>query len=418
MGDSPQTLMPGRAGVVALAAIVAFGLFAGAARAQSARMHRIWGVHNPTVTMDDLDDMRRTLELSEVQDEIVESLISGYLDAFRSAKQMMDDERRAAQQEAYGKEGGDAAAWRAVAQELTAIKDRWTDQAIGLESALFDDVQRVLTPEQTTRWPEFERERRRRTTLTLNGQFGTERVDVFELVEGVPLTGVEQDAIANLLDAYAGELDGLLRARNALVEERYELIANDTRDLAVLQARDSEIAQRSWAIAELNQRWMERIAGELGTENAQRLRQAFLIAAYPSIFRETRAEAYINHVLGLADLTPEQRAAIEAIKSDYLAQLAPINQRLTQVEDENERERLEFKVSRGERRAPRPDRAERSTETRDLWNRRHALENSTIDRVFALLSAEQQMESPKNAVYQKSDGGADGATPTGNHGDF
>ena len=170
---------------------------------------------------------------------------------------------------------------REQSREFAAIRERLTNR--------FDeDVRLLLTGDQAARWEEYERTRRRVTTLSRFGVFPDERLDLLRIARDLDGPEALSAEAASLLEQYAIELDSAIRRRNEVSEplrddveafvgaqhrlwtqdggvvdwEAGQAEIEDKRSVAIKSALAYRDASRR--VRDVNRRYIELIAAALG----------------------------------------------------------------------------------------------------------------------------------------------------------
>lgn len=360
----------------------------------------------PGVTQDDLEEIRRIVRTDEVQNELIQALFDGYQESFGDGMETMRQRLNEIREQARSANKPDI--WRQISPQLQAVQNEWNRDAAKLEQAFFEEVRQLLTHDQAGRWHIFERERRRRTTLSdrtyvrLKG----EGVDLILLVEAVNPPKGTMDSLGSTLEHYAEDLDEALVVRNRIVDETNSKLNEmaQTRRFGEAQALFDQSHRARIVLRDVNVRYCDTLASLMPVPYARQMRNLFLMESFPRIFRPTQAERYIDTVAELEDLTANQQSGLDSIKKNFLQQIAPINNELMELEKKRE---LDTSVIYAQMASPAGDGSgatsaeaqqrnkQRSRQQRDLWLRRRRLETAMMDQVFSMLTPSQQALAPK-----------------------
>ena len=398
------------AAVVGLTAVVAVNSARAGSEASQARPTlNSWRSQQKSVDKADLEDMKRTMNLDDDQVEIIGVLIEGYELAFDEGMKEIREETSRIREEARqrNREGGmvDPQLWSDIGNQVEAMYAEWAVTAEKLESDLFGDVKSVLTEEQVRSWPKYERERRRRTTLTRNTRLSYEGIDLIALLHGLEFEPEVITSVESTLEAYANELDQALIERNRVVEES----ENKLRELAETQRFDEaetyykQAFDRRIAVGQVNERYAQLLESQLEREASAKFRQAVLETAFPRIYRPSQAERYADYVRSLDDLTDDQRASVDRLVDNFKQQAEPINEALVQNERQRELEPPPTFVQHGRvsggatssSTAMGGGRPQSQQVARQLWAERRKLEQNLMEQVFDGLTEEQKVRAPR-----------------------
>lgn len=217
------------------------------------------------------------------------------------------------------------------------------------------DMQSILSAEQAELWPTYVREFRRRVGLRQLPGRGAASVNLVTITEAMALDPNTRTRLDPTLDAYVTELDEGINAWQQVTEEMtesgvarpirpsgdgQELSPADQQAIADITARATRASAARLRLADINVRYAETLAGQMPYEAAEAFRDAFHLRAFGDIFGPTAADRYIDSARELADLTEAQVAGLDAIESDFEAQVAPINLRILEARRKHDRERL------------------------------------------------------------------------------
>ncbi len=387
-----------------------------AAVAGAQERYRAWGTFRPGISEIDLDEMTEILTLTAEQQDIVTGLLAGYEQAFTAGAEatrvkmsdVNDQVRNAASNDVYMQ----------VQAQKVIIEDEWTAQASQLEADFFESVRALLSPDQTDRWEEYERTRRRRMSLRLGARFPGDNIDLIALVSGLELPAARYAELEPLLDSYAIELDQSLRGRNEAFEEAITAMRGSAGTGSPLTNQRELLAradQYRVQIQQLNARTLEQIAGMLTPEEEEAFRRAYLEEAYPAIYRESAVERYLETIRRLPDLTDDQRQQLDAIEREFNREMGALNARAVELERQREVEMREMIADAAGGNEPNfvsgGGRSETSKAIAQIRMKRGAYESETLDRLVAVLTPQQQEVAPRGAAWERDardDGDDDG----------
>jgi len=394
------------------------------------------------LTHRDIELIGKDVHFDADQREIAEALFDGYAERFHDQSAAHRNLIQSLYQEAQR-----ATDRKSVNDRIGAANVQWTATRIGLNDELLASIRAILTEAQLERWPIVERDRRRRTMLSVAPRFYAEDVDLIDIADAVKLEPGPRQFIDLTLNNWAEELDGLLQARKAAQDQWTQVVEESTPvgdAFAATKKKEcgDRLNQRSQSIRDLNVRCADLIFTQIPALGNADFRDAFNLAAYPIIYRATPADHYVTAALKLPDLSTEQANAMADIKRDYDDRVLAINDQLAVVmrrqedadPDEAALMRTVFEQAGGVTvdehgnalignlngvasmsvtTPPRPDRpdlprvvvpglnrAEPDSPQGRLEQSKGDLIGQTIDSVFAILDPDQQTALPKPTAEQ------------------
>ena len=139
------------------------------------------------------------------------------------------------------------------------------------------------------------------------------------VAEELDLNDEQDEAIAEELESYELALDEALRERNDYVGDataKMDKAIQEGDFKKALSIVDSATRRRV-AVRDVNDRYVETIAGKLPEEPAAEFRSDALRRSYPRVYRRTTAQKSFKKARALPDLTEETLAGIAAIEEMY-----------------------------------------------------------------------------------------------------
>lgn len=280
--------------------------------------------------------MVRLLKIDDAKADLVRSLYQGYLDVHTAAWKEWASRMRALAESLQA--GGDREAFDS---SVASLLREWRENRQRIAADFFENCKELLTTEQLSTWPMYERDRRRRNNLSAGAFFAGEGVDVAALVEELELDDSQASAVAPLVEAYCAEIDALLVRRMAASKEARELdLSVQLRDIDGWHAAYLRAFDIRRQIRDSNRKHIDLIATTLPGDVSDKLRDKFNRASHPQYFAPTQADAYFERLRSLEDLTDDQRRGIESVASAYQDQVGAINLRLVKLEIEEILSRL------------------------------------------------------------------------------
>jgi len=363
-GFSASAVRPLACLLVGLAAAPALAQFGGG-----------FGGLGPEVNREQLEDYADLLGMDQTQREIAQMLLEEYVAGAQTASDAMRDAMQRARDEF--RETRDRSAFQAVGE----VRERTQAELDRLEQQFLSDLESMLTPAQAERWPRVERAHLRATTLD-NGLMSGERVDLFELVEGLELPEAAKAEVGEVMAAYELELDRVLRARNEAYERGAELFRE--RRFDEIQAFMDQARAASERVRDTHRSYARRIEAVIGPDNAGAFKADFQRASFPRVYRATRHERALEAAAELEGLTDDQREQLGAVASQFRRELSTINDRLAKAIEAAE-ESMTMRQAIAQMRG----RGGGDDATRELFGERRDLGERALERLRGVLTEEQ-----------------------------
>lgn len=340
----------------------------------------------PGVNSRELEQFAELLGLSEDQKLVIETMFEGYQREFEAASQVARRAMDEAREEF--RDTRDPAVWqdiRGVMEELGAKRE-------AMDRTFLDDVKLLLTPDQSDKWPELERTRRRTRTLS-RGFLSGEGVDLFRIARDLKVTEDAEAAasVEAVLERYAIDLDRALQKRNEL----YESGMRDAMDMwrggnfEEMQKRFEEARDAGVAVRDINRRYARQIESLLGDEERAAFSHEFKRQSFPRVYRRTYGMRVVESVDEFDDLTVDQRASIAAARERFERERSSLEDRWAAAIESGEMNRSVrdmFGMGGGDQ------------EVRTLRNERRALDEKFVEQVRAVLTPEQVSRLPEGGA--------------------
>lgn len=298
---------------------------------------------------------------------------------------------------------------RQIMAQGAAILDAWEPRKAALRQEFTDDLLTALNAEQRELWAGVSRRLVREKSLP-RGRLSGESVDLHLIVRELRLPTDVTTAANPQLEEYSVRLDAALTARDQQLPklQRQHLIALQGQDesAASLLARQMQLRV---AVRDVNEEFAGRLAEALPEEFAGKFKQDYRSRAYPRVYRSTLVERAINSALELADLTEDQRAAIEGIQTNYQAELARVNEELTAVIRAHEPQETQ---TRGRARRGREASPQAAEPIPAAFAKRNEMGDRYLEQLKAQLTPEQWSKLPasrREAEAEDADGQPRGA---------
>lgn len=285
----------------------------------------------PAVSSRSLDKYAKMLDMTDDQKEAARTLFEGYQDQTTREREKlqakMDDVRQ------KFRDTRDPSVWQSMGDTMTKFRE----ESKRADAAFFDDVKSVLTPAQIEKWPEVERANRREVVMR-RGFISGERVNLFDVVDQLKFSPETMTQVAPILKDYDEQLDRALIAREAITEEGFTKFqqlraSGDMKAMQDFMDKGREAANR---VKEMNKKFARAIADVISEDQQAAFNSEVRKRTYPDVYRDTAADREIAAAVGFADLSPEQREKLQSLKDGYARSLAPLQQRMTDAQEETE----------------------------------------------------------------------------------
>jgi len=339
------------------------------------------------------------LELEDWQKPVLEALLSDYQAEYRAGEQGLRDKLTAMKDQIAG--AGENGALTVL---MKPIED-WKAEKEAMKQRFLDDVKGQLSDAQLERWPRLERALRREKQLP-QGRLSGEKTDLIIVMRqiDVPLDNrmEAKDAIA----AYETALDLALMERikqQEASQPRIRKALTDNDPASGLVELERIVATRV-AVRNVTDAHIDALATAFGAEWGPKFRERAMRDAYPLACRTPPLDPFFENVLAIEDLSAEQIAQINDIRSRFNDSMNALQvqfvAKVRQVEPERETERVRLAAD-----------AARNVQTskgeqepyKDLIAERDRLIEDARNRVIALLNEEQKAKIPGIDKYREKE---------------
>lgn len=339
------------------------------------------------------------LALEDWQKPVLEALLVDYQAEYRAGEQGLRDKLTAMKDQIAG--AGENGALTVL---MKPIED-WKVEKEAMKQRFLDDVKGQLSDAQLERWPSLERALRREKQLPM-GRLSGEKTDLVIVIRqiDVPLDSrlEAKDAIA----AYETALDVALMERMKQQEASQPRIrkALTDNDSASGLAELERIVAARIAVRNVTDAHIDALATAFGAEWGPKFRERAMRDAYPLACRTPPLDPFFENVLAIEDLSAEQLAQINDIRSQFNDSMNTLQgqfvAKVRQVEPERETERVRLAAD-----AARNVQASKSEQEpyKDLITERDRLIEDARNRVIALLNEEQKAKIPGIDKYREKD---------------
>ncbi len=387
-----------RTGVVGLGVLVGTGM-AGTAFGQGfggGAFRSLQDINEPEYNARDIVVVTDVLTLDEGQRTLVQAFLDEYQGQFREEsdnyREKIDEIRESIRD--GGMEGRD---WREMIEPIREATEEFRGVRSQLGEQFVSDLQAGLTLEQTEQWPEVERVKRRQK-LAPRGVLSGESVDLVMVADGAVTEPTERARLDTILNDYAMQLDQALQQREAdmliVEEEAVEAFRGGDLD-AAMSAIEHQLRLRI-RVRDINEQFARQIEAELGGDHPA-FKQAYLEAAYPSVYGEDYYEELFAAALNLPDLDETQRENVTTLQQSFEQRMITIDQDLARTVRENEPKRMEQMVEMMRARMEGGDRngmAMAEDPIREGFNNRREIGEQFKSQLEGLLRPEQAEELP------------------------
>lgn len=223
-------------------------------------------------------------------------------------------------------------AQKATADDVASAARTLLAERTQLKHGFETDLTLLLSDEQAEVWPVVDRQLRRLNTLS-KGEFAGESLDLYQLVDRWKSGAAKEQPVASTLDDYELRLDDALSQRNAFLTESevdtFMAWAEQDHDKSVaLVGRESDLRR---SVRDVNEEFVETVAGDLDEQEAASFRQAARKAAYRSVYRTMRQERLFAQAKAIDGLDPDVLDAVTNLETAYLQELAVANDQLVEA---------------------------------------------------------------------------------------
>ena len=345
----------------------------------------------PDLFKRDLQIFVDELDLDDAQRAVLEQLYEDYELDFENGTQGMINQFQSMLEDL---QGGDQK--RILQIVFDPLKD-WHAAKRDLYHQFLENVQAVVLSEgQRPLWPSFER-RFRRVKQLPKGEFAAEDIDLFVLLRKVDPDRKSFRYVEPVLAEYEVALDNLLRQREELALRAFaamtKAIQQEDADLS-LSVIDQQIAGRV-LVRDTNIEYARRMVDALPAGMAGEFHHAFLIEAYPRIYRPTQAERMFAAAKELDDLAPEMLPAIENLEHALNAEIGVLNEQIElatrQVEPKRARQRAENFAAKMAGRSMQP----MTESTREEFKEREEVGSTYVVLLQNILTEDQFAQLPR-----------------------
>lgn len=293
------------------------------------------------------------LELDDSQQAVLESLLTDYGDSFKLGTEGLKEKMKAMKDKIIA--AGDQGAMGVILGPI----NEWTAEKRKLHDRFVENVQAILSDEQTARWPKLERAMRREKELP-RGVLSAESLDLVAIARSSEVPPEVMKAAANEVTVYELAIDGALMERGRQMAQSQErikeaLAINDNN--AGLRELELIVAKRVM-LRDLQEQHIAALASAFGTQYGSAFRDRALREAFPSVYRPSAMIPYFAAARELPGLSPEQTQELNALEAEYIKWYAQWQANLAQVyrteEPKKQSEEARRRATQGQASVPKP----------------------------------------------------------------
>ncbi len=351
----------------------------------------------PGFTTKDLEHAAELFGFDPVQGEIATEMVNEYLTRMAMGVEQMTVVLQAAEDEFQ--ETRDIAIWNDFRERTEQFEER--KQAI--TDQLMADLRLLLTPEQVVYWSRFERDLRRRRTITEGGLVSGETVDLVKMLDDLEIRGEARQAVASLEDQYVTELDRALVTRNQVYDdttnkafERFTTEGFGDMDSVMEIFREllEDAMVQAVRVRDINLKYAATIGRALPAEIGKEFQDTFNELCFPRVYRASTTDRAFETILSFEDLTEEQRGRVLEAQGRYQQSRERLDANWARAIAEQEEERDVLRVMG----------IEPSTEaTRETRTARRELDRTAYEQVLQVLTEEQARRLPPPVMRDRGE---------------
>jgi hypothetical protein len=366
----------------------------------------------PDILQRDMTLMLTTLQLEEWQRPILESLIEDYMTSFTTGVEGVKERMKTSADKARASGGTGAQGRDLILEAVMKDWEAWRTEKRQLFDKFVSNLQSQLGPQQRELWPKFERALRRERQLH-EGELSGESVDLWSVLAQMQLGQSEMDKARTALDAYEIALDEALVNRMTRAEEFEAEMKSAMSEMNYDKGADiqDKIVALRVLVRTVNDEGIDKVAAALGERGAD-FRAAALKAGYAEAFRRHPVLILIDDALSKIDsLTPEQKAQIEAIRTELEAACVEANMRYYEMlrveEPKIPRRKVEAQKARQQAGGSKAQGTPSGSNLKDpivkARMEREAMGDPYRQRLMAILNPDQQPEIPGDKLNPKAE---------------
>ncbi len=340
----------------------------------------------PDLMPRDMPMIVEILKLEEWQRPIVQSLLEDYQISFKTGSDAVREKMvNAAKKQKGGSKG---------MKDLLEPIESWAPEKQRMYEELMASIKGQLSDSQQERWPKFERAILRTRSLD-DADLAGEGIDLIAILRQMQVPADALNTASAAMDQYEVALDAALKARDAKINSLLPKFtaAMDAVDMEAGMALQEQIMAMRVAVRQVQDDSIEKIAVLLPAPYAEDFRTRALSQGYREVFQPDALANFFAAVLNLADLTTDQKKAVEAAEASWNASMAALQTRMletTRAEEPNKAKRktLSAAAKRAAKEGTTPPEVP-SDPMIPLRNQKNQLVQDTREGVLKLLTKDQ-----------------------------
>lgn len=382
--------------VLALAVGVGSLAFAPSARAQFMGMN---GQMEIPLTSADIDRMTKLLSLNDDQLGQVKDLYQSFEQEFAAGRKQISEQMQEIMQEYQ--ENRDPSVFQDITRKMVDFQQNTEKQ----QKSLYDDIRLLLDEKQAAEWPKFERRVKRHQVFRQAGQANIvsgASLDLVSIVEDQKLEGEQAAAVAAQLDQYETEMDRVVTAQKKLTEEQTKEYMDNMEQYSDFMANMDKFEKMFGdsrammvQVRDLNAKYSRQIAALLTDDSRAKFESAYNEGALPQVYRPSYVSKAFDTAKGMEDLSAEQKAQVDELKTTYQRELASANDKWAAAIRDWE---VGMKMTDFWQAGSRPQ------ALKDAQAARKELDTRTYEKLGALMTEEQREKLPKKATPRNGPG--------------
>ncbi len=292
--------------------------------------------NRPAMTASDLTRHGKLLQLTPAQVEAAKELLASYTSEYEQASKARREKLREISEEFQ--ESRDFS----VMEQAEPVEEKFQRDSSVLESTLLGDLRAILTAEQDTIWPKYERTRRREKTIE-QGTLAGESVDLVRIVDELGLTDDARKPLVESIEQYEVDLDRVLAERNKVLEAQGDMFPRPGRgggaieiDMAKIEDHSKNVREAGGKVRDVNQRYARNFEGLLSEDIRPKFQAGVKRESFPQVYRASRTAKAFEAAVAFDDLDAKQREAINVLQEQFARDAEAANDKWAQAIVEEE----------------------------------------------------------------------------------
>lgn len=340
----------------------------------------------------------KLLGLDKDQSDAMLALHEGYTEQYEALTKGFQKDMERIQEEFQ-----DTQDFTVFQKQMPKIGAAFGEKMESLEKGFLADVRALLTPAQDEQWPKIERLRLRESALRFSMVSG-QGVDLIDILGDLKIDAAPNPDLADQLGRYELDLDKTLKSFEKWGKDQQKQFMDDENafDMSKMnemmkkvEAMMQEMARLSMAIRDVNRQYARTILPMLAGDDQSRFDQEVKRRNFPRVYKKSWVTRAAGSAGGFADLSTDQKAQLDELRSGYQRELAAANERWAAAITEKEEKSggsmmamMQSMMGGGG--------AGQNDPVNDARKARKDLDTRYKDKLNALLSAEQQTRLPED----------------------